>query len=99
MTQIEEPPTNSNEHLREEVERLRQRLSELESSLDESRRTIDSLQKSEQFFRTVLENIPPVTYVVGVGNEPLNSAVYSSPQVEKILGYTAISSDHNPLLL
>ena len=98
MAQIEETPTNSNEHLHEEVERLRQRLSELESSLDESRRTIASLQKSEQFYRTVLENIPPVTYVFGVGNEPLNSGIYTSLQIEKIVGHTTEEFLKDPLL-
>ena len=94
----EPPPHGSNEHLHEEVERLHQRLSELESSLDESRRTIAALQKSEQLYRTILENIPPVTYVVGVGNEPLNSSIYSSPQIEKILGHTSEEFLKDPLL-
>jgi PAS domain S-box-containing protein len=98
MTQIEEPPTNPNEHTHEEMERLRQRVSELESSLDESRRTIDSLQKSEQLYRTILENIPPVTYVVGVGNESLNSLIYCSPQTEKVVGYTSEEFLKDPLL-
>src|SRR5512145_287683 len=98
MTQTEETPTNSNEHLHKEVEYLRQRLSELESNLDESQRTIASLQKSEQLYRTILENIPPVTYVTTVGNEPLNSAIYASPQIEKILGHTSEEFLRDPLL-
>ncbi|MBN8655082.1 MAG: PAS domain-containing protein [Anaerolineae bacterium] len=98
MTQREETPTNSNEQLREEVERLRQRLSELESRLDESQSTISSLQKSEQLYRLILENIPPVTYVNGVGNEPLNLLIYSSPQIEKIVGHTSEEFLKDPLL-
>ena len=98
MTQIEETPTNPNEHLDEEVERLRQRLSELESSLDKSRITVAALQKSERLYHIILENIPPVTYVFGVGNEPLNSSIYSSPQIEKILGHTSEEFLKDPLL-
>jgi len=91
-------PQDSDEQFRVEVERLRQRLSELETSLEESRSTISTLQKSEQLYRTILENIPPVTYVVGVGNEPMNSSVYSSPQIEKILGHTSEEFLKDPLL-
>jgi len=100
MTQKKNEPTphGSDEQLREEVAQLRQRLSELESSLDESQRTIAALQKSEQLYRSILENIPPVTYVVGVGDEPLNSSIYSSPQIEKILGHTSEEFLNDPLL-
>ena len=98
MAQIDEIPTNSNEQLREEVERLRQRLSELESCLGESQATITTLQKSEKLYRTILENIPPVTYVVAMGNELLNSAVYASPQIEKILGHASEEFLKDPLL-
>lgn len=93
----ESTPHDSNEQLREEVARLRQRLSELESRLDESQATITTLQMSEQLYRTILENIPPVTYVSGVGNEPLNSAIYTSPQIEKIVGHTTAEFLKNPL--
>jgi PAS domain S-box-containing protein len=100
MTQIkkESPQHESNQQLREEVEYLRQRLSELESSLDGSRTTITALQKSEQLYRTILENIPPVTYVVAMERERLNSVIYSSPQIEKILGHTSTEFLKDPLL-
>jgi len=91
-------PQDSDNRLREEVERLRQRLSELESSLGESRTTIAALQKNEHLYRAILENIPPVVYVVNVGNELLNSAIYSSPHVEKILGHTSEEFLNDPLL-
>ncbi|MBN8580687.1 MAG: PAS domain-containing protein [Anaerolineae bacterium] len=87
-----------NEELRKEVERLHQRLSELESRLGESQATITTLQKSEKLYRTILENIPPVTYVSGVGNEPLNSGIYTSPQIEKIVGHTTEEFLKDPLL-
>ena len=100
MTHRKNDPTphDSNEQLREEVERLRQRLSELESRLGESQVTITTLQKSEQLYRTILENIPPVTYVSSVGNEPLNSGIYTSPQIEKIVGHTTEQFLKDPLL-
>jgi len=100
MAKIKNEPTQpeSDEQLREEVERLRQRVSELESSLDENRTTLAAVQKTEQLYRTILENIPPVTYVVAVEHESLNSAIYSSPQIEKIMGHTSAEFLKDPLL-
>ena len=100
MTQIkkESPQHESNQQLREEIEYLCQRLLELESSLDESRTTLATLQKSEQLYRTILENIPPVTYVIDVGNEPLNRTIYVSPQAEKVTGFSSAEFFNDPLL-
>ena len=47
-----------------------------------------SLQASEAHYRSLLENIPAITYLTGVGQEPSNLTTYISPQIEMMTGYS-----------
>ena len=44
------------------------------------------LREAEERYRTLVEHIPAVTYIDRI--DEVNSAVYISPQVEEMLGYT-----------
>jgi diguanylate cyclase (GGDEF)-like protein/PAS domain S-box-containing protein len=46
----------------------------------------DKLREAEERYRTLVEHIPAVTYIDRI--DEVNSAVYISPQVEEMLGYT-----------
>jgi diguanylate cyclase (GGDEF)-like protein/PAS domain S-box-containing protein len=46
----------------------------------------DKLREAEERYRTLVEQIPAVTYIDRI--DEVNSAVYMSPQVEEMLGYT-----------
>jgi diguanylate cyclase (GGDEF)-like protein/PAS domain S-box-containing protein len=46
----------------------------------------DKLREAEERYRTLVEHIPAVTYIDRI--DEVNSAVYMSPQVEEMLGYT-----------
>jgi diguanylate cyclase (GGDEF)-like protein/PAS domain S-box-containing protein len=46
----------------------------------------DKLREAEERYRTLVEHIPAVTYIDRI--DGVNSAVYISPQVEEMLGYT-----------
>jgi diguanylate cyclase (GGDEF)-like protein/PAS domain S-box-containing protein len=56
---------------------------ERDEKLDEARR---SLEEAERRYRTLLENLPSITYRAGLGYA--GGWEYISPQVEEILGYT-----------
>jgi PAS domain S-box-containing protein len=45
------------------------------------------LMEAQERYRSLIETIPAVTYIDNVG--PLSEAVYMSPQVEDVFGYTA----------
>jgi PAS domain S-box-containing protein len=48
------------------------------------------LQEAENRFRTIVERVPAVAYVWDAGNDPGTApASYISPQIERLLGYTA----------
>jgi PAS domain S-box-containing protein len=53
----------------------------------ERRNAEDSMRAAERRYRSLVENIPAVTYVEGVEQGP-DREVFMSPQVESILGYT-----------
>jgi diguanylate cyclase (GGDEF)-like protein/PAS domain S-box-containing protein len=46
----------------------------------------DKLREAEERYRTLVEHIPAVTYIDRI--DEVNSAIYISPQVEEMLGYT-----------
>lgn len=46
----------------------------------------EMLRQAEQRFRTLVENLPAVTYVDAV--DPRSTTIYVSPQVETLFGYT-----------
>jgi PAS domain S-box-containing protein len=67
--------------------RLAQQAEELERTLNERRQALASLRDAETRYRTLVEQLPLVTYVSAI-DKPGFSA-YVSPQIEELLGYTA----------
>ncbi|HMZ07779.1 MAG TPA: PAS domain-containing protein [Anaerolineales bacterium] len=57
---------------------------------------VKQAQKSDEDYRSFLENIPVVTYINDLSSEALT--LYVSPQVEKMLGYSQAEMLTNPLL-
>jgi PAS domain S-box-containing protein len=66
--------------------RLNQQAEELERTLNERRQAVASLRDAETRYRTLVEQLPLVTYVSSI-DRPGFSA-YVSPQIEELLGYT-----------
>jgi PAS domain S-box-containing protein len=66
--------------------RLAQQAEELERTLNERRQAVASLRDAETRYRTLVEQLPLVTYVSAI-DKPGFSA-YVSPQIEDLLGYT-----------
>jgi diguanylate cyclase (GGDEF)-like protein/PAS domain S-box-containing protein len=56
--------------------------------LSEQRRAEDRLREAESRYRTLVEQLPLVSYV-DVTDDPVSRPLYISPQVESVLGYTA----------
>jgi PAS domain S-box-containing protein len=81
---------------RDELElRVLERTSELEEAnemmsleIAERKRVEAELRRTEEQYRLLAERGPAVTYVWRV-NQPPDETVYVSPQIERLLGYTA----------
>lgn len=54
--------------------------------ITEKKSAEEKLQKAEARYRTLVEQIPAVTYIEEIG--PIGTAEYMSPQIETITGYT-----------
>jgi PAS domain S-box-containing protein len=57
-----------------------------EQDVTESREARRKLGEAEARFRTLVEQVPAVIYIDA--NDEVSSAIYMSPQVEEVLGYT-----------
>jgi PAS domain S-box-containing protein len=57
-----------------------------ERDVTESREASRKLAEAEARFRTLVEQVPAVIYIDA--NDEVSSAIYMSPQVEEMLGYT-----------
>ena len=66
-----------------------------------NKKTEEALRKSETKFRTLVEQIPAVTYIEAPdeGDEPEWNMLYVSPQVEDLLGYTPEEYMSDPNIL
>jgi PAS domain S-box-containing protein len=88
-------------YLRMEMEkslRLQQvTIKQLQAEITDRQQIEERLRKSEARHRSLLENIPAITYLVGAGQEPLNPTIYISPQIEKITGYASEEFFKDPL--
>ena len=54
--------------------------------ISERKRAEQKIREAEQRYRTLVEQIPAVTYIDPV-NDP-HTSLYTSPQIEQVLGYT-----------
>ena len=57
----------------------------------------EALRSAEVRYRTLVEQLPLATYIDRV--DPSSSNIYSSPQLESMLGYSADEWVSDPLLL
>lgn len=58
----------------------------LANDVTEQKKTEQALKRSEAQFRTLVEQMPAVTYIAAF--DDLSSTLYISPQIEQILGFT-----------
>jgi PAS domain S-box-containing protein len=65
--------------------RLEQQAAELETTLTERRQAVAGLREAENRYRALVEQLPLVTYIDRL--DAWSSAVFMSPQIERILGY------------
>lgn len=78
------------EHLEDLVEERTSELAgaieQLSREVNERKRIENQLRESEAKYRTLVEQIPAITYIAAMGKR--FSTVYVSPQVESMLGFT-----------
>jgi PAS domain S-box-containing protein len=67
--------------------RLAQQAEELERTLNERRQALASLRVAETRYRTLVEQLPLVTYISAIDKPGFTA--YVSPQIDGLLGYTA----------
>ena len=65
--------------------RLEQQARELETTLAERRQAVAGLREAENRYRTLVEQLPLVTYIDRL--DAWSSSMFMSPQIERILGY------------
>jgi len=73
---------------------LEQHAAELGHAVAEYQRTEGRLRRAEARYRTLIEQLPVITYTTAL--EPSGRTVYISPQVEALLGYTPTEWRANP---
>lgn len=56
--------------------------------ISERKRIMSELHKAEERYRTLIEQIPAVTYIERAKGTYPDLSLYTSPQIEKMLGYT-----------
>jgi PAS domain S-box-containing protein len=66
--------------------RLEQQAAELEQTLTERRQAVAGLREAETRYRTLVEQLPLVTYIDRL--DAWSSTIFTSPQIETILGYS-----------
>jgi PAS domain S-box-containing protein len=65
-------------------------------SASRRRRLPEPLRDADVLFRTLVEQVPAVVYIDAV--DDVSTALYISPQYERLLGYTAEERMENPML-
>lgn len=83
------------EQLIGELTSLRQQVAELKQKLSEQEWSDEVLRESETRFRALVETLPhAVSYIHGLDEN--GDLLYVSPQVEKLVGYTACELERKP---
>jgi len=72
--------------LRDREALLTARTAALETEVLEHRQTEEKLRQAELKYRTLVEHLPAITFIVEFGKT--NRTIYISPQIETILGFT-----------
>jgi PAS domain S-box-containing protein len=73
--------------LEQRTRRLEQQAAELEKTLTERRQAVAGLREAETRYRSLVEQLPLVTYIDRL--DAWASALFVSPQIEELVGYTA----------
>lgn len=67
-------------------EQIQRHADELEQEMAERRRVEQELREAEAKYRTLVEQLPAISYIVAYGDTSLT--LYISPQIESLLGFT-----------
>ncbi len=59
-------------------------------------RVADAMRRAEERYRTLVEQLPVAVYIDGLDDSA--STLYISPQIERLIGYTADEWEHDPQL-
>jgi PAS domain S-box-containing protein len=73
-------------------------IDQLQKEIIERRLAEERLREFEERYRSLLENIPAITYLTAAGREPLNPTQYVSPQISKVSSHTSTEFLNDPLL-
>ncbi|MFZ5867625.1 MAG: PAS domain S-box protein [Thermodesulfobacteriota bacterium] len=69
-----------------ELQTMRRRVAELERKEGDRNHAVEGLRDAEAKYRTLVEQIPAITYVAAPGES--GTKLYVSPQIEAILGFS-----------
>jgi len=58
----------------------------LVNDITEQKKTEQALKRSEAQFRTLVEQMPAITYIAGL--DDVSTTLYISPQIEKVIGFS-----------
>lgn len=67
-------------------EEIQRHADELEQEVAERRRVEHELREAEAKYRTLVEQLPAITYIIAYRETPLT--IYISPQIESLLGFS-----------
>jgi PAS domain S-box-containing protein len=82
--------------LAEQVRALQSRVAQLERAEADHQRVEAQLRRAEARYRTLVEQIPAVTFMASLDEGP--TELYVSPQIEALLGYSQKEWLENPVL-